>query len=146
MKVYLDMCCIQRPLDTKLQLRIVLEADAILGVISLCEAGVVDLIVSDAHTFETSRNPHPTRKQHAIEVTAKATEYVSATEAVKNRAAALNAKGIKPLDALHLASAIEVGAAYFCTCDDRFYKKAKHIDTGETAVVTPLELIAELEK
>ncbi len=146
MKVYLDMCSIQRPLDTKLQLRIVLEADAILGVISLCEAGVVDLIVSDAHTFETSRNPHPTRKQHAIEVTAKATEYVSATEAVKNRAAALNAKGIKPLDALHLASAIEVGAAYFCTCDDRFYRKAKRIDTGKTAVVTPLELITELEK
>ena len=140
MKVYLDMCSIQRPLDTKLQLRIVLEADAILGVISLCEAGVVDLIVSDAHTFETSRNPHPTRKQHAIEVTAKA------TEAVKNRAAALNAKGIKPLDALHLASAIEVGAAYFCTCDDRFYRKAKRIDTGKIAVVTPLELITELEK
>ncbi len=79
MKVYLDMCSIQRPLDTKSQLRIVLEANAILGVISLCEAGVVDLIVSDAHTFETSRNPHPTRKQHAIEVAAKATEYVSAT-------------------------------------------------------------------
>jgi hypothetical protein len=31
MKIYLDMCSIQRPLDTKTQLRIAVEAEAILS-------------------------------------------------------------------------------------------------------------------
>ena len=132
MRIYLDMCSIQRPLDTKSQLRIVLESDAILGVLSLCAAGAIDLIASDAHSFETSRNPSPTRKQYAIEVVSKAAEYVRTTEAVKKRAESLHAAGIKPLDALHLASALEAEVDYFCTCDDRFYKKARQADTGNT--------------
>ncbi len=86
MKVYLDMCTIQRPLDTKSQLRITLEAEAILGVIALCKAGDAELIISDAHTFEIGRNPHPTRKRYALEVVAYAIEYVSATESVKKLA------------------------------------------------------------
>jgi predicted nucleic acid-binding protein len=31
--------------------------------------------------------------------------------------------GIKPLDALHLASAESGKADYFCTCDDKIIKK-----------------------
>jgi hypothetical protein len=34
-KVYLDLCAIQRPLDTPNHVRIVLEAEAELGIISL---------------------------------------------------------------------------------------------------------------
>ncbi len=47
MRIYLDMCSIQRPLDTKTQPRIAVEAEAILGVLMLCEAGQVDLMTSD---------------------------------------------------------------------------------------------------
>jgi len=48
------------------------------------------------------------------------------------------------LDALHLASAEEAEADYFCTCDDRFLKRAKTFNDLRTKVVTPLELIEEL--
>lgn len=51
---------------------------------------------------------------------------------------------MKPLDALHLASAVIAKADYFCTCDDRFLKRAKEVDTGQTKVVSPLELITEV--
>lgn len=54
--------------------------------------------------------------------------------------------GIKPRDALHLASAVEATADYFCTCDDRFLKRAKTADTLQPKVVFPLELIAEVTK
>ncbi len=37
MKIYLDMCSLQRPLDGKVKLRITIEADAILGIISLLD-------------------------------------------------------------------------------------------------------------
>ena len=59
MKVYLDMCSIQRPLDTKTQPRIAVEAEAILGVLTLCEAGQVELMTSDTLVFELERNPAP---------------------------------------------------------------------------------------
>lgn len=39
MRIYLDMCSIQSPLDTKSQPRIAVEAEAVLGVLMLCEAG-----------------------------------------------------------------------------------------------------------
>ena len=35
-------------------------------------------------------------------------------------------------------------AEYFCTCDDRFLKRAKAVDTDQTKVVSPLELIVEV--
>ena len=40
MLLYLDMCSLQRPLDDKTQLRIALEAEAVLGILALCQAGV----------------------------------------------------------------------------------------------------------
>jgi predicted nucleic acid-binding protein len=146
MRVYLDMCSIQRPLDTRSQVRINLEAVAVLGLISLCEDGELVLIRSEAHVFEIERNPHPTRRGYALEVIARATESVITTEAVKVRAEEFNRRGIKPLDALHLASAVEAGAEYFCTCDDRLFRRANQVDTGLTRVVTPLELIKEVSR
>jgi hypothetical protein len=35
MKIYLEMCGLQRPLDTKTQVRITVEAEAVLGLLAL---------------------------------------------------------------------------------------------------------------
>jgi predicted nucleic acid-binding protein len=69
---------------------------------------------------------------------------VAATEAVQQRAREYQARGINPLDALHLASAVEVGADYFCTCDDKFLRRAKAADTKAVQVVSLLELVEEI--
>ena len=144
MKIYLDMCSIQRPLDTKTQPRIAVEAEAILGVLTLCEAGQVELMTSDTLVFELECNPHPVRKEYALKVLSKATVFIPIDNQVEERARALQPEGIKPVDALHLASAVAAKADYFCTCDDQFLKRAKAVDTGQTKVVSPLELIAEV--
>jgi hypothetical protein len=52
MKIYLDACSLQRPLDNKSQIRVALEAEAILGVLALCEAGDLELISSEVLVFE----------------------------------------------------------------------------------------------
>lgn len=146
MKIYLDMCSVQRPLDTRIQLRIAVEAEAILGILTLCEAGHVELVASDALMFEAERNPHPVRKRYALQVLSKAKLFIHTDSRLEERARALLEAGIKPLDALHLASAVEAKADYFCTCDDRFLKRAKVVNTLQTKVVSPLELIAEVAK
>lgn len=76
MKIYLDMCSIQRPLDTKTQPRVAVEAEAILAVLTLCEAAQADLMSSDTLFFEVGRNPHPVRKEYALKVLAKATVFI----------------------------------------------------------------------
>jgi predicted nucleic acid-binding protein len=146
MRLYLDMCSIQRPLDDRAQLRIRLESEAVLTVLALCESGEVELISSDALRFETERNPNPVRRGYAEEVLANARHFVASTAAVEQRARAHVSTGIKPLDALHLACAVEGGADYFCTTDDKFLRRAKTVDTEFTRVVSPLDLIEEVDR
>jgi predicted nucleic acid-binding protein len=144
MKIYLDIRSLQRPLDTKTQPRIAVEAEAILGILALCESGQAELVASEALVFEAERNPHPVRRRYAFEVLSKARIFVHTNREVIERAQALHALGIKPLDALHIASAVEIKAEYFCTCDDRLLRRAKALDTSQTKVVSPLELIVEV--
>jgi predicted nucleic acid-binding protein len=145
MKVYLDTCSLQRPLDSKTQIRIVLEAEAVLGVIGLCENGEIELVSSEVLMFETIRNPKMIRREFGREVLAKAGVFITLDDEIEQRAEAFGRIGIKPLDALHLASAETAQADYFCTCDDRFLKKARGIADLRTKVVTPVELIEEIE-
>src|SRR5438105_7994669 len=105
MRVYLDLCSIQRPLDTKSNPRISVEAEAVLGILALCLAGQLDLVSSEALIFETEHNPYPVRKQYALEVLSTAKIHVGPDTQIEERARALQSVGIKPLDALHLASA-----------------------------------------
>ncbi|HKP77349.1 MAG TPA: PIN domain-containing protein [Longimicrobiaceae bacterium] len=146
MRIYLDMCSIQRPLDDRTQLRIHLEAEAVLGIIALCQAGEAELVTSAALRFETSRNPSPARRGFAENVLNFATEGSSEAQLIEQRARGYIQAGIKPLDALHLASAVQAEAEYFCTCDDRLLRRARTVDTGATRAVSPLEMIEELER
>jgi predicted nucleic acid-binding protein len=144
MRIYLDMCSIQRPHDDRSQLRVYVEAEAVLGLIALCQSGEAELVNSDALRFESERNPHPIRRDFVEEVLSVASRYISASNAVEQRADEYGKHGIKALDALHLASAVEAEADYFCTCDDRLLRRAQVVDTGATKPVSPLELIKEI--
>jgi hypothetical protein len=132
-------------MDDQTHLRVHLEAEAILGILAWCEAGHADLLNSVALTFEVDNNPHPARKAFVQESLSKSDVYIQATDFVEQRARIYGAHGIKVLDSLHLACAVEAQADYVCTCDDRFYRRAKQIDTGRTKVVSPLELIEVIE-
>ena len=144
MKIYLDNCCLQRPLDNKAQLRIALEAQAILSVLSLCMIGEVSLVSSKILQFEVGRNPNSQRRVYASEILAIAVEEVRLTDIVVKRAKEFEARGFKALDSLHLASAEAHSVDFFCTCDDRFLKLAKQQTDITLQVLSPLELAEEV--
>lgn len=146
MKVYLDMCSIQRPLDSQDDVRVATEAQAVLGVLRLCESGQVTLVGSDALRFELEKNPHPIRKDYAAAVLSTAGAFAATDQRVEVRARQFETAGMKPLDALHLASAVEAEADFFCTCDDRLLKRAREAETERTRVVSPLELVTEVSR
>jgi len=143
-KIYLDTCSLHRPLDDKAQVRIALEAEAILAILALCEAGTASLISSEVLLFEVDHNPHPERKGFVSEVLARTTETIELTEAIEQRAKILEALGFKALDALHVASAEAGHVDYFCTCDDRLLKKMKAQKDLKLTILSPLELAQEL--
>ncbi|RPH59729.1 MAG: PIN domain-containing protein [Chloroflexi bacterium] len=146
MKIYLDLCAIQRPLDTANQIRIVLEAEAVLGIITFCDNGQAELLSSEALLYEGEQNSLPIRKEHALAVLAKAKEIVNVTEKEKARAANLTTFGIKALDALHMALAESGNADYFCTCDDKLLRHSKRVKDLSVKVVNPVDLVQEIEK
>ena len=133
MRIYFDTCSLQRPLDERNQTRIVLEAEAILALLAFCEQGYADLVVSDMVVYESSNNPHPQKRQFVAEIVNQAKEHLSLTVAIEQRATAL-----------HLALAEAGLVDYFCTCDDRFYRRAITMANLATKVRRPLELAQEI--
>ena len=103
----------QRPLDSKIHTRIVLEAEAVLGILALFESGQVALVSSEALLFEIDHNPNTTRQEYALEVLSKAKTFVTLSERVEKQPGEFETLGIKPLDALHLASAEDAQTVRF---------------------------------
>jgi hypothetical protein len=132
-------------MDDQTHLRIHIESEAILGVLAWCEAGDAELLNSVALNYEVDHNPHPARKAFVQETLLKSKQTIQASDLVEHRARLYCDNGVKVLDALHLACAVEAEANYFCTCDDRLYRRAKQLDTKQTLVVSPLELIEVIE-
>lgn len=145
MKIYLDCCSLQRPFDDKSQPRIAVEAEAVLVILALCESGRLKLISSDALLFEIDRIPDQNRKNDALVILEIAKQALDLTTEIEDLAIRLGASGLKPLDALHLAFASDSKVDYFCTCDDKFLKKAKSLSGLNTKVVSPTELVMELD-
>ena len=146
MKIYLDLCAIQRPLDTPDHVRIVLESEAVLGIIAFCDKGQIELLSSEALLYEGEQSSLPTRKEHTLAILEKAKSIINVAKKETLRAEKIMSFGLKPLDALHLALAETGKADYFCTCDDKLLRNAKKVGDLMVKVINPVDLIQEIEK
>lgn len=146
MRIYLDTCTIQRPVDDSEEQRVVLEANAVLEILSLVQSGDIELVSSAVLEIEHENNPHLLRHAFTEQVLSLASEVVKIDAAVEQQTAFYRAQGIKGRDAAHLACAVCAGANFICTCDDKFLRRAKRAHTGLTRAVSPLELIQEVKR
>ncbi|GIV17632.1 MAG: hypothetical protein KatS3mg022_3067 [Armatimonadota bacterium] len=117
-----------------------------MGILALCAVGHLELVSSDALVYESEKNLLPVRREHARAVLSMARSYVDLSDEIKERAERLTVSGLAPMDALHLAFAEEANAEYFCTCDDRLLRRAKQIVDLHVKVVSPIELVQEIEQ
>ena len=62
MRIYLDTCSLQRPLDDRTQPRINIEAEAVLTILRLIESSHLELLSSEALGFEINRIPNLLQK------------------------------------------------------------------------------------
>lgn len=143
-RLYLDVCCLNRPFDDWRQQRVRLEGEAILAILERCQQGDVQLVSSTALDAEISRTTDPERRQRVLTSLDVATEKIQVTEAMVQRAASLQTSGFTPFDALHLACAEAAMVDGFLTTDDRLLRRSKRIDIS-VPVTNPVTWIMSEE-
>ena len=124
-KIYLDVCCLNRPFDDQTQDRIRLETEAIVTILKYVELGKISLINSDAILYEISKIPNLERKEKVFSLISKAQMYIEFNQKILDRAKEIQKLGIKSYDALHVACAEEAESDIFLTTDDKLLKKLK---------------------
>jgi len=138
LKIYLDSCALNRPYDKYLNEEIATEAKLIIDIFELIDQNILILVDSEVLDAECQLIPDEEKKARVNAIRSKAQYYVKLSPHVKERAKTFLQYGIKPMDALQLASA-EKGADIFITVDKRLLKKAKKIPTLQIEVFSPLE-------
>ena len=63
MRIYLDVCCLNRPFDDQTQDRLRFECEAILTILHRCEIGQWELVTSEVIDLEISKIPEDDRKR-----------------------------------------------------------------------------------
>lgn len=143
-KIYLDVCCLNRPFDDQTQPRIRLETEAILEIISRCRTGEWELLSSTALESEIARTPDVSRREQVQEANAIAQQKILVNSDISKRATDLTDFGIKNFDALHIACA-EGNADIFLTTDSRLLSKAlSYRNNLNVAVANPMVWWAEV--
>nr|VFK15472.1 MAG: PIN domain-containing protein [Candidatus Kentron sp. LPFa]VFK31217.1 MAG: PIN domain-containing protein [Candidatus Kentron sp. LPFa] len=140
MRIYLDSCCLQRPLDNQTHSRIRVETEAVFSVLAAVQAKELALLDSDALRYEVSQIPDDTRRTEVFSLLSLACEHLPITDAVEALALTFEQHGLRAIDAIHLAIASMAQADYFCTCDDKLFRRASVIPGLACRVITLLNL------
>ena len=143
MKIYLDMCSFNRPYDDQTYIKIKLEAEAKLFIQREVKEGRLKLAWSYILEFENEDNPYKERRETIESWIDLAFIDVEPSESILKQAEALEKKGIKADDALHIACAISAKCDYFITTDYKLIKKA--VTLNQIHVMNPVDYIRILE-
>ena len=144
MRVYLDVCCLNRPFDDQSQDRIRLESEAVKLVFDLIAKGRYTWVSSEAVEFELSRHPNEERRTSLQVLIAQANERLTLDRDATARASVLQSARILPMDAVHLALAERNGCGVFLTTDDTLLHRAARLGKElQLRVANPVQWITE---
>ena len=144
MRLYLDVCCFNRPFDDQAQTRIRLETESKLVLQDLVRTGKHALVWSYIMDFEVANNPFEERIRHILEWRKLASEVIHECDAVLEVAKCLVSDGVSAYDALHVGCAVAGRCDVFVSTDDRLLRKVER--TGLIEARTPGPALAFAEK
>ena len=144
-RIYLDVCCLNRPFDDQRQDRIRLEAEAVLLIMGRCESGAWQWLSSAVVEEEVNHTPSSERRSRVRQMLSGAHGTVALTDVAISRAQELKALGFRTYDALHLACAEQATVDIFLTTDDRVLRIAtRHTAQLQVRVANPLAWLLEV--
>jgi predicted nucleic acid-binding protein len=143
-RLYLDACCLNRPFDEQVQLRVRLETQAVMHILEACSEGRHTLVAAMALEVEIGQTPNPERRENVRLLIGHASLHVKHSQEIDRRSAELVALAFGNMDAYHVASAESGGCDRLITTDDRFLKcAARHASRLSVTITNPVQLIAE---
>jgi predicted nucleic acid-binding protein len=143
-KIYLDVCCLNRPFDDQTQQRIRLETEAILLILNECQIGAWRLVTSNALDVEIGLTPNPNRLRQVQDLLSAATVKIQTSDALEQRIVGLTQLGFTFYDAAHIASAERSQSDVFLTTDDRLIRKSIQLtDRLKVNVENPVQWLAK---
>ncbi|MBC6423509.1 MAG: PIN domain-containing protein [Hormoscilla sp. SP5CHS1] len=146
-RIYLDVCCLNRPFDDQNQPRIALETQAILTILRQCKLGQWKLITSAALEAELDRTLDPERLNNVKAILTSAKIKVVSSFFIEERSAELVKLGFSGYDAAHIASAERSRADIFLSTDDRLIRKAqRNILVINVAIDNPVRWLMEFQQ
>lgn len=147
MRIYLDVCCLNRLFDDQLQDRIRQESQAVLTVIAHVREGRWMLLGSDVVEWEASANRDAERRRQLTELIMLCNQVHSMTKAEMRRSEELVRMGFKGLDAMHLACAEAMEADVFLTTDDALIRcAARNRSLMRVIVANPVYWLLEVNE
>ena len=141
MRVYLDNCCFNRPFDDQTLLSTRLETEAKLKIQEKIKAADIALGWSYILDFENNANPFLERQIEIQRWKKLSCSFTNETPEILAQMKQLMTLGLKPVDALHVACAIDLKCDYFLTVDKGILKKADKILS--ITVTSPISLIID---
>ncbi len=143
MLIYLDNCMFNRPFDNQDNIRVRLETESKLHIQSLIKNKELDLVWSYILNFENSKNPFFERRFSIEQWRYLAKFFVEQNPSIIDYATKLQQDNIKPKDALHVACAVFMKAAYFLSTDDKLLKKLRQ--NTDIIALNPMDFIKVLD-
>lgn len=144
MLIYLDLCCLNRPFDDQNQLVVRLQTEAKLHIQHQIRQGSFSLVWSAAMDLENDANPDIDRRNAIAAWKAVASVDVELLPEMEVAAEELARMGIKPMDALHVASALSAKAAWLLTTDRGLLGKMK--DDPRIRVADPVDFVRAIQE
>ena len=141
-KVYLDTSIYNRPFDDQGQPKVFLETQAVILILQMIEAKLVELVSSSVLEYENSRNPFSVNQKSMEQYLQIATLRVLVDENILRRAKQLEQQGIKSVDALHVACVESSQSDYFVTSDKRLINRCQGLSFK---AINPTDFILEIE-
>jgi len=123
-RVYLDVCCLNRPFDDQTQDRIHLESESVILILKRLRSGNWEWISSEVVNFEVRQIPNAERRNRVESLIRYADRTILIESSIVKRAAALKKIDFGAYDALHLACAEHCDANVFLTTDDKLMRLA----------------------
>jgi predicted nucleic acid-binding protein len=124
-RLFFDTCCLNRPWDDQSQIRIHLEAEAVLYLVEAARQGRIEMATSDYLLAEILCQPDPIRCIDVMGLTSPAALHISQSPAIETKAQALVSFHITENDALHVITAEAAQCDFLLTTDDRLKKRCQ---------------------
>jgi hypothetical protein len=128
LKIYLDVCCLNRPLDDWSQERVRLEGETVLSILERIRAGQWQLISSEAIAVELGRMRNLEKKANILNFLRLAAATIEIDAEIDQRSQQLEVLGVGLYDSFHLACTEAVRLMYFCLLTIACSKRLSEIE------------------